>query len=230
MGLIFVVCPDFANGTGWLDRRFAQMGFILLLVALRPELPVHLAPALAGLMLVMVLGRTAWVGTVWWQRAADVASVTRALAAVPPGALVLPLEHSSDAGKTPIGRTFIDGFPAYLHLPTLAIPQRQAFVPTLFTARGKQPLAVRPAFQDLSVPEGGLAPVNALDHLDRFSALRLTTPYLEHWRRFDYVLVLNADMPDLRGPVTLPRELELLRDEGFAQLYRIRHEAVAAKD
>jgi hypothetical protein len=48
-------------------------------------------------------------------------------------------------------------------------------------------------------------------------------PYIRSWRtRFDYVLVLNADCPDATGPVRLPAELVLVKDEGFAQLYRIR--------
>ena len=229
MALLFLAFPDFAVGTGWLDRRFAQMGFILALVALRPSLPARFVPELAAAMVLMVGARTAWVGWVWWQRSADVAAVERALEPVPAGALVLPLEHSPIANQVPLGRVFIDGFPAYYHLAGLAVLRRQAFVPTLFTARGKQPLAVRPAWQALAVPEGPLASVNAVEHLDRLDWYRATAPYLEHWQRFDYALVLNADMPDIYGPVSLPAAFELVRDEGFAQLWRIHHAAVAGR-
>jgi hypothetical protein len=46
--------------------------------------------------------------------------------------------------------------------------------------------------------------------------------YLKVWReRFDYVLVVNADAPDDDGPFVPPAEMELVRDEGFAQLYHI---------
>ncbi len=46
--------------------------------------------------------------------------------------------------------------------------------------------------------------------------------HLAHWReRFDYVLVLNADMPDGAGPARPVPGLELVADEGFAQLLRI---------
>ena len=223
MLLLFLPIPDTIAGTGWIDRRFAQLGFILALVALRPDLPPRMAPAMAAAMMLMLAGRSTWVGWVWWQRSADVASVTRVLAELPRGALLLPLEHAPIASQVPIGRTFIDGFPTYWHLATLAVPYRQAFVPTLFTARGKQPLAVRPEFQALAVPEGPLASVNAIDNQGSLAWYLLFAPYLEHWRLYEYALVLNADMPDQYGPVNLPVEFELVRDEGFAQLWRIRH-------
>ncbi len=229
MGLLFLVFPDFAVGTGWLDRRFAQLGFILALVALRPSLPARFVSALAAAMVLMVSARTGWVGWVWWQRSGDVAAVERALEPVPAGALVLPLEHSPIADQVPLGRVFIDGFPTYYHLAALAVLRRQAFIPTLFTARGKQPLAVRPAWQALAVAEGPLASVNAVEHLDRLDWYRATAPYLAQWQRFDYALVLNADMPDLYGPASLPAAFELVRDEGFAQLWRIRHAGVAGR-
>ncbi len=229
LALLFLAFPDFAIGTGWLDRRFALMAFILALVALRPALPSRFAPALAAAMVLMVSARTAWVGWVTWQRAGDVAAVERALEPVPAGALVLPLDHAPIAGQVPLGRVFMDGYPTYYHLAALAVMRRQAFVPTLFTARGKQPLGVRPAWLSLSVPEGPLASVNALEHPDDLPWLRNTAPYLQQWQRFDYALVLNADMPDLYGPITLPPAFELLRDEGFAQLFRIRQPAVAER-
>ena len=47
-------------------------------------------------------------------------------------------------------------------------------------------------------------------------------PYLRAWReRFDFALVLNADMRDDNGPFTPPAGVELVADEGFARLYRI---------
>ena len=53
--------------------------------------------------------------------------------------------------------------------------------------------------------------------------------YLRAWReRFDYALVVNADLPDDLGPFVPPPELELVADEGFAQLYRIRRPAPQA--
>jgi hypothetical protein len=39
--------------------------------------------------------------------------------------------------------------------------------------------------------------------------------------RFDYVLVLNADLPDASGPLPPVPGLEPVADEGFARLYRV---------
>lgn len=225
---LFIPIPDFAIGTGWLDRRFAQFAFILAVVALRPDLPRRFAPALACALAAMVLARSAWVGAVWWVRDADTQSVARALQDVPPGAAILPLEHSAPAYMLPLGRNFMDGFPAYYHLPTLAVMWRHAFVPTVFTARGKQPLAVRPPWDRLAVPEGPVASVTALTMESTASWAALWSPYLRQWHRFDYALVLNAELPDQYGPITLPPEFELVRDEGFAQLWRIRRAAPSA--
>jgi len=51
-------------------------------------------------------------------------------------------------------------------------------------------------------------------------AIHAANPHLENWRRdFGYLLVLDAASP-VAEP--LPEGLDLLADEGFARLYRIR--------
>jgi hypothetical protein len=46
--------------------------------------------------------------------------------------------------------------------------------------------------------------------------------YVEDWRdRFDYLLLINADIPSESTQLPLPADLELLADEGFARLYHI---------
>lgn len=230
MGVLFLAFPDYTASTGWLDRRFAQYALVLSLVALRPELPARFAPALAALMALVVTARTGLVGAVWWARSADVRSVARALEPVPAGATLLPLEHTGRANEAPLGRTFMDGFPTYWHLYTLAVPWRHAFVPTVFAARGKQPLGIRPPWDELAATNGGAPPtVHALTDPVIREWFRDNHRYLAHWRRFDYALILNADMEDQYGPVRLPPEMELVRDEGFAQLWRIVQEPAVAE-
>ena len=48
-------------------------------------------------------------------------------------------------------------------------------------------------------------------------------PYLKDWRaKFDYVLLLNADLPARQGfDADALVHLELVADRGFARLYRI---------
>jgi hypothetical protein len=224
LGVLFVLVPDFAAGTGWIDIRFAEMAALTIMLAIRPELPPRWAPALAMLMLAVCIARTGFVTWVWEQRERDVRAVARALAPVPAGAAVLPVEITAVPTAAPLGRYFIDGFPAYQHLATLAVPWRHAFVPTVFAARGKQPLSLRPPWSEIGVPEGMIPNVHALTDPGMANGWFLeVAPYVLRWRdRFDYVLMLNADMQDQYGPVVLPPELEPVADEGFARLYRIR--------
>jgi hypothetical protein len=65
---------------------------------------------------------------------------------------------------------------------------------------------------------GDLASVSALLRAPRQGE----ASYIAGWRtRFDYVLVLNADMPDEAGPFRPPSELTLVRNTRFAQLWRV---------
>lgn len=226
LGLVacYVVVPAYLAGTYWIDRRFALMAPLTLAAALRPDMPLLAARPLAAALLTVSLVRTSVIGWVWHDRQTDVVSMARALAPVPPGAAILPVEHRSEGFRAaPIGRYTTMNEPSYRHLPTLALPWRRAFVPTLFTARGKQPLLVLPPWDEIAVPEGGwLASVDALVDAAVFARDVERAPYLKLWRqRFDYVLVVNADLPDLDGRFVPPPGVELMKDEGFAQLYRI---------
>ncbi len=223
VGLYFVV-PQYTAGTYGIDVRFALMAALALPCALRPDLPPRLAGALAAALLSVSLGRTGYVGWVWNDRQADSAAVARAVASVPPGAAILPMQHRvRRLTGGPPGRFTIVGAPSYAYLPNLALPWRLAFVPTLFSARGKQPVQVLPPWNDLVEPDGGVLPsVHALTRPAAYARDVGDARYLKNWReRFDYALVVNADMPDDDGPFAPPAGVELVADEGFARLYRI---------
>ena len=101
------------------------------------------------------------------------------------------------------------------------MPLRHAFVPTLFTAPGKQPLRVLPPWAEISVLEGVPAPIHYLRTFVPSIRESFMFGYITHWReRFDYVLVLNAQAPDADDEASVPG-LELLADHGFARVYRI---------
>lgn len=226
LGLLacYVTFPAFLAATDVVDVRFAFMTPLVLLVGLRPDLPSRVAHAAAVSLLVVSSVRTGVMAWVWHERQADVAALSRVLALVPQGAAILPLGHDAPGAKGgPIGRYSATHSPSYRHLPTLALPWRQAFVPTLFAFRGKQPITILPPWDAISEPNGGFLPHERALVDPALAAIPLRgAPYLEVWReRFDFVLVVNADMPDEDGPVVLPPELDLLSDQGFAKLYRI---------
>jgi hypothetical protein len=226
LAVLALVAPQWAANTAWVDTRLPIMALLTLLAALNPQ-PVQggrAAAVMAGLLLALVVGRAAWIGRIWDLRQADIRSVERALVQVPAGAAVMPLEHRpSWAGKlaAPPGRYFHFGA-SFFHVYTLTVMERRAFSPLVFTTPGKQPLRVRPAWEDISVPNGGRSPPLAvLMHPPSKSWLKVA-PYLSQWRsRFDYALMLNADVgPDVDREV-VPPELTLVADEGFARLYKV---------
>lgn len=219
-----VALPQDLFGTAFVNWRFPVMALLTAVAAVRPGLRSHRAAAAAACLLLLVaLGRTASVAGVWRERQADAAAVERALAPVPAGAAVLPARTVQAPGTpAPHGRNYMAGLPLYMHHQALAVVRREAFVPTLFAAPGKQPIRVKAPWDSISVPEGGPAPLHFLSGHEDSPILRYYLGYLAEWReRFDYVLLLNADQPDAHGGVTALPELRLLADEGFARLYQI---------
>ena len=225
LAVLALIAPTWAFDTAWIDSRIPIMALLTLLASLDPRpVPGRLGAAVIGLLFVaLVAGRTAWIGHIWDLRQSDIRSIDRAMVRVPPGAAVLPVEHlpTVNARKTsPIGRYFHFGA-SFFHQYTLVVMERQAFNPLVFTTPGKQPLRVRPPWDEISVPNGGRAPTLAV--LRKFTPHWIgIAPYAEHWRtRFDYALMLNADVaPDVdKDP--LPPGMTLLQDEGFARLYKI---------
>jgi hypothetical protein len=215
-----LAAPTALAGTWWIDNRFPVMAALALVAGLRPDLNLKPAGriAVAAALALAVTARTAWIGSIWHEREADVRALQRAVASVPAGAAVLPLDNIDarlDPSAYPAGRYFHNGHPTYWSLSVLAIMWRRAFVPNLFWAAGKQPLCVLPPWDEVSFPEDGLWPAEILTDPSQ------TPKHFRAWReRYDYVLLLNADAgqgADIDGLGSL----QLLRDEGFARLYRV---------
>ncbi|WP_370675855.1 hypothetical protein [Pleomorphomonas sp. PLEO] len=224
--VLSMVAPRHAMGTGWISWRFPIMTLLAGAAAIRP-FPDATGPTrrwfIAGAA-AAVFVRTIVIALVWWQGAQDATAVQRVLAVLPPHRNVLPVGHFPEqwAGWRHASRYFFWGQDTIRHLPTLATSDAGAFVPTLFTAVGKQPLMVMGGFRDISVPEGNLVSVGALFCESLWSSYLPFTPYLANWRRrFDYVLVVNADLPDMYVGSNLPDGLVKIADAGFAALYAI---------
>ncbi len=221
-----VVAPAWAADTAWVDRRFPIMALLCLLasVQLKAAASPRLAMAVGVAALALVAARAGWVAWNWSSAQHDLASTRLALRGVPAGATVLPMQHrASFAAKwsAPAGRYIWQvGDPTFRHYPALAVPLQRAFVPTLFAVPGKQPLQVLGSWDRFADHNGGdLASVSALGRPRRPS----DPPYLADWsKRFRYILVLNADLPDDSGSFRPPADLRLVSDQGFAQLWRVR--------
>ena len=151
-----LAAPSMLGGTAFVDWRFPIMAALSVVTAIRPGLRSSRAEAVASCCLLLLsVARTAWIADIWQARQADVVAVEHALAPVPAGASVLPVRLMAiGTASAPRGRYLLGQLPSYLHYPALAVPWRSAFVPTLFTARGKQPLRVLAPWNSMSVPEG----------------------------------------------------------------------------
>ena len=221
-GLLSTIMPTQVFDTGGIDMRLPCMMALAAVAGLRPEVKGRLRSFVLPVVLLLVVSRTAFIEYVWLQRSADVTAVERALEHVEPGSAILPARaqiDEEDMMSMPVGRMVGGMFPAYLHYPALASLKHDAFMPYLFTAAGKQPLRVKAPWNEIAVPEGVPVPLAALDGPVPFYA-----PYMADWKnRFDYVLVLNADMATQNHPMPVFDTVHLVADEGFARLYRIDH-------
>lgn len=238
LGLLALVTPAKLAGAWQADTRFPAMAVLAAVAALRPGPGApRAAMALAGALLLLVAARGAWILSIWEERRGDVAAVERALAHVPAGAAVLPMEHRFSwklwrpgEPRPPRGRHVGPGNPTTWHLATLAVPRRRAFVPTVFAARGKQPLRVLPPWDAIAQQDAELVSPSLLPDPDPALLRRSSADYVRHWRtHFDVLLLLNADLPDSGGGMPPLPELELMADEGFARIYRIRRSDTATR-
>jgi hypothetical protein len=230
-GTLAIVCPGRIAGSGPIDVRFSIMAALTLAAALRPEFSLAVGGVRRGEITVavwlftMVVARTVWIGGIWEVRSrADTGAVERALAHVPAGAAVLPMVHlPSRADRkafAPLGRYVFGTTEAFAHLHALAVPERRAYT-ILYAERGKHTLRVLPPWDEVHPSGDHLNPsIHAL--LAPADKLPRSISFVRPWReRFDYVLLVNADLPDAAGPLGPVPGLELLNDEGFARLYRI---------
>jgi hypothetical protein len=231
--ILSIIAPRTMMGTGWISWRFPIMAALtgMAMFCPLPNLPRRETLLLVATLSTAVLGRTIWVGYNWWQGSKDSADVVSVLTSMPAGSAVLPLAHLVTAD--PIGewqRHYAWGEDTFRHLPTLATPIAHAFVPTIFTAQGKQPLVVFPPWADIAVPEGHLPSIAVLSCQNWLEREALGSPYLHNWRqKFDYLLILNAGQPDQYVGDALPEGLQLINERSFARLYHIDKEFRAAQ-
>jgi hypothetical protein len=140
--LAYLVMPTQIAGASGVDRRMPLAIALLLCagtswVAPRPQLEWRLLGAAA----VMFVVRIAAVALSWHMSDVEYRPLVASLDTLPVGArlaIAAPPE-AVNVQATPL-----------LHLPTLAVAARDAFVPTLFALPGQQPVAFQPAFAALA--------------------------------------------------------------------------------
>jgi hypothetical protein len=233
--LLYPFTPFATKGTGFIDQRLPPLASFLLLAG---TLPIGLSRRQRVIvsfgMIAIVSMRLVNIASVWYRHSDDVAAFRRVIAPIEPGSRVLAVMVTAHDvpdfyDGQPTSRFFLLGHPALgraviMHLPALALIERRAFWPLLFTASTKQPLKVLAPYSNIAVNEG-VVPSYTWLSAGPGLALPYDAPYLANWKsNFDYVIVLYAGkLPDathLRPDVLLPLVIT-----DVAALYRITHVA-----
>jgi hypothetical protein len=144
-GIVFatyLLLPSQISGGSGGDRRLPTALFLLLIAASAPRFPSRrIAAAIGAAAVALLIIRMAAIEHVW--RAAD-----RVYTADLAGIDLLP-RGARLAVAQPEGLFHVTRIPE-VHLATLAIARRDAFVPTLFAIPAQQPVMLKPAFAALA--------------------------------------------------------------------------------
>jgi hypothetical protein len=146
VGLVFaaylLLPSQMLSGSG-ADHRIAVALFVLLAASTAPRFSSRRSANMMGaVVLVALVSRFAIIEAVWL-------SADRIYTADLAGLDSLPL-GSKLAVAFPSDAVNASAIPA-LHLPTLAVARRAAFVPTLFAYPAQQPIVVKPSYERLAV-------------------------------------------------------------------------------
>ena len=221
-GALFFALPIRLFDTGYVDGRVLISAILILPAFVAAQWPGENArrfvwATAAGVCLINV----AYCASVQWNYRAEYQRLIAAFDLMPIGSRLLTANMLED-GDPPFD---LRAYPMY-HSATLAIYRRDAFVPTLFTYPGKQPLRPISAVQNLGVPEGGPIPWRRLDSFVAGAPPSSVHRYARTWwRDFDYMLMLNPTPAPPR-----PDLLELIGSGERFALYRIKTRRVGQPD
>lgn len=233
LGVAALLMPNWLIGIWGVDFRLPTVIALLLAAGLRPRGWSPRAAAAVGAIALALFGaRIAAIAADWQAYDRQAAELRAALSGISNGARLLTVQNlpAPHAPADPVEWMLAAqelqpvalpdgaaGFqPAYWHLPSLAVIERAAFLPTMFT-EAQQPLRAAPATASIDTPSGGpIAMSDLMDGADRersrdlrrMSNARGLPAYWAFWpRRFDYVLVLHLGgarrnpLPELLAPV-----------------------------
>lgn len=142
LGIAYLVLPtQILSGSG-ADHRIATPLFLLLVAAAAPRWPRRGAALLsAAAVAIVLMARLAVIEAVWLSADRIYAADLAAIDALPAGSML--------AVAYPARALNAGGIPE-VHMPTLAVWRRAAFVPTLFAYPAQQPIALRPPYAALA--------------------------------------------------------------------------------
>jgi hypothetical protein len=218
LAILFLLTPSRLFDTSFVDLRIIVAALLIVPAFVVVSPPSRTWARLAGgavvgLTLLNAGSALVVAGTYRVEYEALVASFGQ----VRTGARVIA-GHSGE-GDDPPARDLAD-YPIY-NAVTLAVAYADAFVPTLFTSAGKQPIVVNAAHRHLAVPYGGPVAMRVLRDVAQGLPTEEAPPYARAWTRdFDYLYVVGRSAPN-----PMPGVLTPLANASRFTLYRIEKSA-----
>jgi hypothetical protein len=212
--ILYVVIPSQFFGTSFVDLRIIIAAALILPAFVSMSLPDwRWRFAAAFCAIAITSANLAFVSWLWMSYRADYAAIIKSFEKIDKGSFVL-IAHSGDAEDPPMKN--LSEYPIH-NAATLAVHYANAFVPTFYAVRGKQPIIARSAYRHLEADEGGVAPIAVLKAIVENGATEVPA-FVRAWRHdFDYLYVLGPHIPN-----PMPNVLEELYSERRFILYRIR--------
>ena len=210
--------PHELAGVWGTDLRLPLIACMIALGGMTLRLSPRLQAAAMALVAALTIAKSIDGTLVLRQLDGRITQTRRVLAAMPPGSRLLVLD---DAGLTETVPAVARN--AFWHIPLLAVIDRDAFVPYLFT--GFMTVHPRASVADASTPSGRPIDIRELndglsnpgtpgDHIPDGNGGRV---YWNGWpRKFDFLLVQHTA---IRSP--LPPVVQLVASSEVADLYRI---------
>jgi hypothetical protein len=213
--LLYLAIPSRLLGTSFADLRVIPAVGLIVPAFCSLSLPGRRwNMAALAVVSAITLANLAVVYAVWLPYRADYAAIIASFHKLDRGSKVLV--GSSGAGEDPPFNDLTQ-YPMF-YAPTLAVHYANAFVPSLFTAVGKQPVQARAAFQRLAIPEGGPVPIRVLAAIAAGLKSSEIPPFIRTWTQdYDYLYLLGP-----QGANPLPERLEELDRSARFVLYKIR--------
>jgi hypothetical protein len=225
LALSVLLVPTWALGNWANDIRLAVPLALVLVAGCRLE-PVGRRTAVVLGLAALAFFAVRMGGVVQDWRAFDrlYGEMRTAAAELAPGARVLPAvdDWSEIRAVAPVGYRRL-----FYHMPALLVLERPVFVPTLFTAAGRQPLSVRAPYAAIDAPHIQPLPLDTLvaavdpgarEEIARTGRKGDFSHRFAGWpARFDYLLMFDFGTP--RNP--LPDRLTPVRSGSFFTLYAV---------
>ncbi|MDH5798165.1 MAG: hypothetical protein OEZ19_06340 [Paracoccaceae bacterium] len=201
------------------DLRLPTIIALLLVAGLRPRnVGPKLLVTIAAAGFVLFAGRIYDTTSEWRRVDSHFDEFRAALHVIEPGATILPVQKQDV--PLPEGETRFDH--AYWHMPVLAVIDRSAFVPTLFTDPTKQPVRAARSREIMDSYFG--APIELALLVDAATGGNAVAggigmqPYWEDWpSRYDYVLITHFGAKG--NP--LPEILTPVQEGSFFDIYQV---------